>query len=193
LAAHVLMIHRATTALADRQRELSRRHGISVAVAMLAMNVSNLMTSQVNTIAPDARMDEAVRLMAEQDIGCLPVIDGDGCVVGIVTDRDICLIAASRDVPMSALPVTDAMSEDVVAVSPSTTLEQAEWLLRDRQLHRLPVIDDDRRVVGMISLNDIAQAAAAQRWQGDEGLSPRDVGRTVAAIAERRTTLAVTE
>lgn len=153
------------------------------------MNVSTLMTPHVTTLEPNAKMNEAVKLMAEHDIGCLPITDGDGCVVGIVTDRDICLAAASRNAALSALPVADAMSKNVVAVTVSTSIEHAERLLRERQLHRLPVLDEDRRVVGMISLNDIARAAAAERWQGDEGLSPREVGRTVAAIAEPRTAL----
>jgi CBS domain-containing protein len=155
------------------------------------MNVSELMTPHVTSVAPNATMDQAVKLMAEHDIGCLPITDADQCVVGIVTDRDIALAAASRDSPMSALPVTDAMTTEVVAVTPSTPVERAEQLLRDRQLHRLPVIDDDRRAVGMISLNDLARAAAGQRGFGNDEPSSRDVGEIVAAIAERRESLAV--
>lgn len=157
------------------------------------MNVSELMTPNATTISPNARMDQAVKMMAEHDIGCLPVTDDDQRVVGIVTDRDICLAAADRDVPMSALPVSDAMTKEVVAVTPSTPIDHAERLLRERQLHRLPVIDEDQRAIGMISLNDLAQAAAAQRGQSEshDGVTPRDVGQTVAAIAERRSSLAV--
>lgn len=155
------------------------------------MNVSQLMNPTITAIAPSASMAQAAQLMSEHDIGCLPVVDRDQHLTGIVTDRDMFLCASTRDVPMSSLPIEEAMTKDVVAVTPATSVEQAERLLRERQLHRLPVIDDQHRVIGMISLNDLAQAAAAQRWQGDEGLSPRDVSRTVAAIAERRTSLAV--
>jgi CBS domain-containing protein len=156
------------------------------------MNVSELMTTtNITTIAPDAGMDQAIQMMADRDVGCLPVTDGDRRVIGIVTDRDISLAACSRTSPMCDLPVADAMTKDVVSVTPSTSVEQAEKLLRERQLHRLPVLDEDERIIGMITLNDIAHGAAAQRWQGDDGLSPRDVGRTVAAIGERRTALAV--
>jgi CBS domain-containing protein len=156
------------------------------------MNVSELMTTtNITTIAPDAGMDQAIQMMAERDIGCLPVTDGDGRVIGIVTDRDISLAASSRNSPMCELPVADAMTKDVVSVTASTSVEQTERLMRERQLRRLPVLDDDGRMIGMITLNDLAQGAAAQRWQGNEGLSPRDVGRTVAAIGERRTALAV--
>lgn len=155
------------------------------------MNVSELMTSTITTVAPTATMNQAAQLMSEHDIGCLPITDGDHHLTGIVTDRDMCLAASTRDLPMSSLSVREAMTTDVVTVGPATPVEHAERLMRERQLHRLPVVDDQRRVIGMISLNDLAHAAANLRWQGDDGLSARDVSRTLAAIHEHRASLAV--
>jgi HSP20 family protein len=151
-----------------------------------SVTVADLMTPHVTHVARSAMADEAVKKMAEHDIGCLPVVDAEQRVVGIVTDRDICLSAASRNSPLSKLPVSEAMTKEVVAVTPSTSIDQAERLLRDRQLHRLPVIDEQRRAIGMISLNDIARAATGRRGQGqgEEGLSKGEVAETVAAIAE---------
>lgn len=144
------------------------------------MNVREVMTKAVWTCRTGEAMSDAARLMWEHDVGAVPVLDAMGRLVGIVTDRDLCMSAYFAGAPLTAVPVEQGMSKLVFKIEPAQTIEKAEELMRSKQIRRLPVVEGDK-LVGMISLADIARAAQARK-----AVSASDVNATLAAIVEPR-------
>jgi CBS-domain-containing membrane protein len=116
----------------------------------------------------------------------VPVVDDDGRVVGIVTDRDACMAAFTRGAHLHEIPVEVAMSRDVLTCAPDDPITLAERLMETHQVRRLPVVDHERRPVGLLAINDlasyIARPSAGQRGQLVE------LTRTLAAIGRPRYT-----
>lgn len=127
------------------------------------MRVENVMTRPVWSCDAGDPLTVPARLMWEHDVGAVPVLGADGRVAGIITDRDVCMAAWTRAQPLAALTVGDHMSREVFTVPPEATLEEAEDLMGEHQVHRLPVVAAGGRLVGVVSLNDVAQAAAGPR------------------------------
>lgn len=147
------------------------------------MNVESIMTTPVQVCRSNQTAQSALRLMRDHDCGCIPIVDHD-VVVGIVTDRDIALAAAEDDKSPGHLRLSQIMTTKVFVVGPDTSVLEAEALMRDQQIRRIPVVDQDSRPVGIVSLNDIARAAAAQHWRAEEGLTAKNVASTLAAVCE---------
>jgi CBS domain-containing protein len=148
------------------------------------MKVENLMSTDVRICGPDETLQVAARLMWEFDVGSLPVVDGAGRLVGIVTDRDVCMASFQHDERLSELRVAEAMTADVFTVFPSDSLETAERAMRDGQVRRVPVVDAKGQLRGILSLNDIVRATLRLRNAGISGLSDGAVVDTLAAICE---------
>jgi len=144
------------------------------------MNVQEVMTKTVWTCRTGEAMSAAARLMWEHDVGAVPVLDANGKLVGIVTDRDLCMCAYFTGEPLAAVPVEHAMSKVVYRIEPAQTLEKAEELMRSKRIRRLPVIEGDT-LVGMISVGDIARAAQTRK-----AVPASEVNATLAAIVEPR-------
>ncbi len=153
------------------------------------MKVEQLMTKDVYTCRPSSSLSEVARIFWEADCGVAPVVadDGSGRVVGVVTDRDVCMAAYTQGRALGDLRVDQAMSHHVVGCAPSDDLETAAERMRTAQVHRLVVVDEARHLVGVLSLADLARRAAAAR-SVSSGLA--DVGRTLAAIAQPRSAVA---
>jgi CBS domain-containing protein len=130
------------------------------------MKVEQCMTSPARTCAAGDRLAEAAEIMWQSDCGCVPVVDGDRRLVGVVTDRDICMAAYTRGVSLHDLDVAGAMARVVYACRPGEELEEAEKLMRSYQIRRLPVVDDDGRIVGVLSLSDIVRCASSALGEG---------------------------
>lgn len=131
------------------------------------MKISDLMTRDVATLEPDATALDAARLMWDRDCGFLPVVHPfSRKVLGVVTDRDVCMASYTQGLPLRDIPVHRIMSRSVVVCSPGDDLERAHAQLRGHQLHRLPVVDESERIVGVISLNDLARHSVRQRGAG---------------------------
>lgn len=135
------------------------------------MKVRDLMTTAVKSCAEYNTLNTAAQMMWDHDLGCVPVLDREGHVIGILTDRDICMSAYIQGVPLTGALVTSAMSKRVFACRPEDDVAVAEKLMREKQVHRLPVVDADAWLVGLISLNDIAREAAREA----EMRRPREV------------------
>jgi CBS domain-containing protein len=155
------------------------------------MRVEELMTSSPRACGLGDSANEAARIMWERDCGAVPIVD-DGRVVGIVTDRDLCMAAYFQGVPLASLRVSDIMTTNVCTCRADDQLTTAERLMRDRQINRLPVVADGDVLIGMLSLCDLTQgvsrAGALNQNPGQTLLE------TVAAIHEpRRNDGAVTE
>jgi CBS domain-containing protein len=97
------------------------------------------------------------RIMWESDCGCVPVVECDGTVVGMITDRDICMAAYTQGRRLTHMTVEGAASKNLVTIGKDESLRRAEELMRDAQVRRLLVVDSAGRLVGLLSLADLAR------------------------------------
>jgi CBS domain-containing protein len=152
------------------------------------MQVEKIMIRDVRACSADETLNRAAQLMWENDCGCVPVIaaDGDGRVIGMLTDRDICMAAYTQGRALFEIPVASAMAHKVIACRPGDDLRRAETLMHDNQIRRLPVLDERGHLLGIISINDIAREAerehAARR--GAPEVSDAEVGQTFEGICQ---------
>jgi CBS domain-containing protein len=157
-----------------------------------SMKIAEIMRADVEVCAVGDNLAAAATRMWDADIGCLPVVDEAGHAIGMVTDRDVCMAALTRGEPLHNIPVAVAMSREVRACPPDATLAEAEEIMRSGQVRRLPVIDAEGSLVGIVSLADLARLAAPQNGgTGANGrkkrdLSGQEVAGTLAAICAHR-------
>jgi len=150
------------------------------------VKISELMKTDVEICGPDDNLAAAASRLWDADIGCLPVVSTDGRVVGMVTDRDICMAAYTRGQALREIPASVAMSTDVLSCRPDATLIEAEQIMRSGQVRRLPVIDSDGSLVGIVSLNDLARLVEREGGRKNRGLSAQEVTATLAAVGAPR-------
>jgi CBS domain-containing protein len=121
------------------------------------MKVSECMTAEVETVAPDQPMQEAARFMLRADAGAMPVGEGNR-LVGMVTDRDIAVrgVAAGRG---PDTPVREVMTDEVICCFDDDDVEEVALKMSDRQVRRMPVLSrQDETLVGIVSLGDISRS-----------------------------------
>jgi CBS domain-containing protein len=148
------------------------------------MKVSSLIRHEVTSCTIHDNLERAAQLMWDHDVGCLPVIDDRGHVAGMITDRDTCMAAYTQGAPLRSIPVTTAMARRVYSCRETDDVDAVEKVMRDHQIRRMPVIDEQGHPIGIVSLNDIARAAST-------GTVPaRDVVATLAAVSAPRAILA---
>jgi CBS domain-containing protein len=119
------------------------------------MKLREIMTREVETITPDASLPDAAQKMKTLDIGALPVCD-DNRMIGMITDRDITVRAVAEGQDPAAMCVGDVMSPDLVFCYDDQDVQEAAKLMEEKQIRRLPVMDRSKRLVGIVSLGDIA-------------------------------------
>ena len=121
------------------------------------MKVSELMTPEVFTCNDRAMLAEAVKLMWEHDIGFVPVLSAaNGAPVGVITDRDACMAAWFQGKPLWDIPVRSAMSTRVFSCRDVSEVDEAELLMSEYQVHRLPVLDGEGKLCGIVTETDFA-------------------------------------
>jgi CBS domain-containing protein len=124
----------------------------------MGTKVREVMTERPRAVSPDTPVSEAARLMETEDVGSLPVLDGDE-LAGMITDRDIVIRAVAKDRDPKVVSVRDVATRDVVTVGPEEDLAEALRLMASYQVRRLPVVDDDHRLVGVLAQADVALQA----------------------------------
>lgn len=151
------------------------------------MRVEQIMSKQVRYCLPSDTLAGAAQLMWELDCGSIPVCEpsnGHPRIVGMVTDRDICMNALFSGKPLSTLSVSGAMSKQPHSCHPSDNLKQAESIMRDARVRRLPVVDEQGTPVGLLSLADLAREAARERQGTSQELTITEIGDTLASISQ---------
>jgi CBS domain-containing protein len=123
------------------------------------------MTTDVQVIAPRATIEQAARTMGALDIGALPVCDGDR-LAGLVTDRDITVRATAAGRDPSRTAVGEVMTRDLSYVRDSHEVDDAAQLMQEQQIRRLPVVDAEHRLVGVVSLGDLGVKAPGKSAAG---------------------------
>lgn len=146
------------------------------------MRVSDLMNDRPRTVRAHDPLSEATRIMWDRDCGWVPVVDDGGRVVGVITDRDVCMAAYTRGMPLSTMAVEGTMSSNVYSVHLDDPIENALAHMRNYQVRRLPVVDEQERLVGLLSLSDLSRRAAAH----EEGIRNEEIVSTLAAVSEPR-------
>lgn len=144
----------------------------------MAMKANELMTKNPSCVTPQTTAQEAASLMEREDIGSLPVVESRDSMrlVGIVTDRDLTLRVLGRG-ESGSTPVSSAMSSgDLACVRPEDDLDKIERLMSEHQVRRIPVLDDNKRVVGMIAQADLAREQKA--------VGRKDFGKVLEEISE---------
>ena len=133
--------------------------------------VREAMTSSPRSIETGASVVDAARLMANEDVGSLPVVDG-GALVGMVTDRDLVVQVLAKDLDPGKVTVSEVASENPVVTGPEDSLDSALQRMAQEQVRRLPVVEDGR-LVGILAQADVARTA-----------KPDSTGQMVEQISE---------
>ncbi len=121
------------------------------------MKVKDCMCDDVCCVKSNAKVQEVAKLMAQNHIGCVPVCDDNDCICGIVTDRDVLLRCVACDKNIHQTPVSDIMSCNVYTCQENDEMSNAESKMGQQQIRRLPVCDNQNRIVGILTMGDIAQ------------------------------------
>ncbi len=146
------------------------------------MNAAEIMTRDVATVRPTETLEQAAQLMWEADCGAIPIIDGGDQVVGMITDRDICMASLIQGKLLNEISVMAAASTEPCVAREDEPVEAIEALMRTHQVRRIPIVDHARRLVGIVSLTDIARHTR-QNGGHHDALSPEVVASTLAAIS----------
>jgi CBS domain-containing protein len=141
------------------------------------------MTQPVYSCNAEDRANSAAQIMWEHDCGVVPVVDGGGRVVGVLTDRDLCMAVHFQNRPLTEIPVAGVMAQQVCTCVADDDVADAERVMAERQIHRLPVVNEQGSLVGILSLADVArQARNTPSRQRDEAVT--QLANTVTAISE---------
>lgn len=139
----------------------------------MAKSVREAMTSNPRCVTPETAVAEVARVMRTEDVGSLPIVTDADRVVGMVTDRDLVLRVLAKDLDPHKTVVADACTEDPEVATASESLDAALQRMAQKQVRRLPVVDDGGRLVGILAQADVARTSQAS-----------ETGRMVEEISE---------
>jgi CBS domain-containing protein len=137
------------------------------------MRVEEIMKGPVQTVSRDSTVQQAARMMDEEDIGFLPVVDGSGKVIGALTDRDITVRLVAQGLSPDSVRVHQIMTSNVVAANKGDDVDKVAQQMRENKVSRMLVCDENKKPIGVISLGDLAE-------RHDE----REVGSTLKEVKE---------
>lgn len=149
------------------------------------MKVEQICTRPAKSCTPESTLADAGNLMGEADCGLLPVVDDAGRVVGVVTDRDICLALSLTGKPANQVPVRILLQDAVHTCGMGEGVRDALRTMRTRKVRRLPVVDGAGVLCGVISLGDVARAAKPERLAGPSDVTDEDLALALKTISGR--------
>ena len=153
------------------------------------MKVKEVMTPNAKAIWLTESLADAAKLMWENDCGVLPIIKDGRKVIGMITDRDICMGVAMRDTNPSSISVEEVMTGQVYSVAPEDDIEQALQTMQEHKIRRLPVVSPEGELEGILSMNDIVLHAEPSKTGP---VAYADVLKTYQAICEHSLDAAAT-
>jgi CBS domain-containing protein len=147
----------------------------------MGTKIAEVMTKRPRAVTPQTSVREAARLMEEEDVGSLPVVDEGTRLIGIVTDRDVALRVVGHGLDPERTRVDEVASKEVYVLTPDDDLDEALKVMAQQQVRRLPIVARENELVGMIAQADIAQGAKEkQAGEVVEAISQRPRGPRVA-------------
>jgi CBS domain-containing protein len=150
------------------------------------MRVQDIMSEALKSCRPETNLAEAASIMWEGDCGILPVTGDGGKVIGMITDRDIAIAAGTTNRIPSEIKVSDAMSRDVIDCNSDDDIHAALETMRKGKVRRLPVVNSDGVIEGILSINDVARHAEKTDGRKTTELTFDDLVITLKAISEHR-------
>jgi CBS domain-containing protein len=148
------------------------------------MRVDEIMTRETRTCTRQDSLARVVRTMWEGDCGFIPVVDEGSRVVGVLTDRDVCVALATHNKIDPPLFAADVLSSAVHSCAPDDDVKTALAMMRTQRVRRLPVVDAQKRLVGVLSVNDIVLHAEPEMGGKTGAISAADVIRTLREIRQ---------
>jgi CBS domain-containing protein len=150
------------------------------------VKIQEVMTSDVQFCGPDTNLASTAKLMWDTDCGVLPVLNAEGRMLGMITDRDICMACATKNRAPSELTVRDAISGKTYSCKTSDDVHTAMDVMKREQVRRLPVVDEKGVLRGLISMNDLILLAEETKGGKTPPVSCEDVARTLKGISAHR-------
>lgn len=151
------------------------------------MNVRDLMSWEVRTCHPDTDLGTVAMMLWNQDCGIVPVVErGTNRLLGVVTDRDICMAAATKNRAPATIRVSELPGGLPRSCFPDDVLRSAMDVMTDAQVHRLPVVDAEGVLKGILSMNDLILASGPAGKRGGPAVLDSDVMRVLRSISKHR-------
>jgi CBS domain-containing protein len=144
------------------------------------MKVRDIMSTEVTTASPDSTLQELASMMRDEDVGSIPIVE-DGDLTGIITDRDIVLRCIADGKDPGEVTAEEIVSERLETIAPDDGIEKASRIMGERQIRRLPVVENGR-LVGMLAIGDIAVKQGDERVSGE---TLEDISAGVKASARK--------
>ena len=151
------------------------------------MKVAELMTSVVQSCTPETNLAAAAMEMWNGDCGALPIVDEGGRVLGMITDRDICIAAATNNQHIASIKVGEVRTGEVQSCTPETSVRDALTIFEQARVRRLPVVDEDNKLQGILSLSDILLQTTEARDKKGADVSYADVANAFKTICAGHT------
>lgn len=129
------------------------------------MKVKDLMTTPVKTCRTTALLGDVAQIMLDAGYGCVPVVDRHGRLAGMLTDRDVCLAVAARHQSPWEIPVRDVMSPNIVSCLVDDYVDAALVAMKEHRIRRVPVVDDEGHVRGLVSIDDAIRNTGIAKGQ----------------------------
>jgi len=149
------------------------------------MNIADLCTRDLRSCRPETNLAEVVSILWERDCGAVPVLDGNGRFVGVITDRDVCVAVGTRGRLASEIAVKDVMSGKVACCRLGDSAKEALRIMREAQIRRLPVLDENGILQGMVTVGDIIRAIRDSKAKKGQDALLQEVILTLMAISQR--------
>jgi CBS domain-containing protein len=127
----------------------------------MATSINEVMTRDPRTLTPESTVEEAARMMRDDDVGSIPLVEGSKCI-GTVTDRDIAVRVVAESRPLDTA-VREIAAKQLVTVDPQQPVEEGMRLMAEHQVRRLPVCEQDGSLVGIVAQADVARFATAEQ------------------------------
>lgn len=150
------------------------------------MVIQEIMTSDVQSCGLETSLALAAKLMWDRDCGVLPVVNAEGQVMGMITDRDICMACATKNKAPSELTVRDAVSRWIHTSKVSDDVHSVMDVMKAKQVRRLPIVDDEGVLQGLVSMNDFILVAEESKAGKTRAITCEDVARTLKGISTHR-------
>jgi CBS domain-containing protein len=150
------------------------------------MKVKGVMTSPVQYCGPETSLAEAAMKMWDSDCGVLPVVNREGKVIGVITDRDICMAVATKGRAASNISVWETASGQLYSCAPDDDIQDVLKTMATQKVRRLPVVNDDGELRGILGLNDLVLQAQEAKGRKGADLSYEDIIKTLKAISAHR-------
>ena len=121
------------------------------------MKIKDCMESNVYYLKPENTIQDCAQMMSSNHIGCVPICDDNKKIVGLVTDRDIILRSIAWDKNIKTTPLSEIMSTNVCCCNSNFEISEAQEIMRKNQIRRLPIVNDNKEIIGIITLGDLAK------------------------------------